>query len=145
MRKNIILLAAGAVLLSSSVAFALTATDAFQATVTISSNCIIVADDLNFGTLGVITGTETATSNVAVTCSNGTAYDLSFSGVVGGVTDSGLMVNGGEDVAYNVALSSAGNIGTGSVINSSIMGSLPVQSTPTAGVYTVADSLTVIY
>ena len=145
MRKNIILLAAGAVLLSSSVAFALTATDAFQATVTISSNCIIVADDLNFGTLGVITGTETATSNVAVTCSNGTAYDLSFSGVVGGLTDSGLMVNGGEDVAYNVALSSPGNIGTGSVINSSILGSLPVQSTPTAGVYTVADSLTVIY
>lgn len=145
MRKNIILMAAGAVLLSSSAAFALTATDAFQATVTITSNCIIVANDLNFGTLGVIAGTETATSNVAVTCTNGTAYNLSFSGLVGGVTDSGLMVNGGEDVAYNVALSSAGGIGTGSVVNSSILGSLPVQSTPTPGVYTVADSLSVIY
>ena len=64
MRKNIILLAAGAVLLSSSVAFALTATDAFQATVTISSNCIIVADDLNFGTLGVITGIQTSLLHV---------------------------------------------------------------------------------
>ncbi len=142
MHKTIILLAAGAVLLSSSAAFAFTATDQFQATVTITSSCLIDASDLDFGSLGVITGTETATADVVVTCTAGTAYDLSFSSNVGDVTDTGLMIGGSEDVAYNVSLSSSS--GTGSGV-SSILGSLPAQSTPSAGVYSVADSLTVIY
>lgn len=142
MHKNIMLLAAGAVLLSSSAASAFTVVDQFQATVTITSSCLIDAGDLDFGELGVIAGGEDATSSVAVTCTAGTAYNLSFSSTAGDVTDSGLMIKGAEDVAYNVALSSSGGIGTGV---STILGSLPAQSTPSAGVYSVADSLTVIY
>jgi spore coat protein U-like protein len=33
---------------------------------------------MNFGTLSTVVGTETATSNVTVRCSAGTAYQVSF-------------------------------------------------------------------
>lgn len=133
MRKNIILLAAGAVLVSSTAALALQASDPFQARVTIQAACLVAAGDLDFGTVGPIVGTETASAAVNVNCSVGTPFTLSFASVGSSTSYSSTMVNGAEDVAYSAALS--GSSGSG-VAAFTIGGTLPVQVTPTPGLYT---------
>ncbi len=133
MRKNIILLAAGAVLASSTAAFALQASDPFQARVTIQAACLVAVGDLDFGTVGPIVGTETATAVGSVNCSVGTPFSLSFAAVGSTTSYSSTMVNGAEDVAYNATLPVASGV---SVVPITIVGTLPAQVTPTPGLYT---------
>ncbi|MBC8036398.1 MAG: spore coat protein U domain-containing protein [Rhizobiales bacterium] len=143
MRKYLIPLAASAALLSASHAYAAQTSANFQARVNIQTACIVTASNLDFGNVGVIVGTETATSNVAVNCSAGTPFTMSFAAVGPAVTAyTSTMVNGAEDVAYSAALSGGG--GTGAV-NFTISGTLPSQVTPPAALYTENRVLYVNY
>jgi spore coat protein U-like protein len=142
MRKYLLPLSVAALAAASSSAFALQASDNFQARITIQTSCLVTAADLDFGNVGVIGGGETASANVDVNCSAGTAYTLSFDPVLSVTSFNDTMVNGAEDVAYSAAISAGGGTGPASY---TINGVLPAQSTPTPGIYTDNHTIYVNY
>ena len=140
MRKYLLPIAACAAMLGSAAAFAAQTSDTFQTRIAIQTSCAITVGDVDFGNVGVINGTETASGAVNVNCSAGTGWTASFDNLTAVTTLSGaLMTNvNGQDVAYNAVLTSAGGSGPASF---AINASLPAQVTPTAGV-TYTDNRT---
>lgn len=133
MRKILLPLSIAAFAAASSPAFAVTTSDNFQTRINILTSCAVVANDVDFGSVGVIAGGESASGTVAVNCSAGTAYTLSFDAGGTSFNYSGTMTNGVDTVAYNAALSGNGGVGPG---NFTINAVLPAQVTPAAGLYT---------
>jgi spore coat protein U-like protein len=136
MRKYLLPLATVLAVAGASSAFAAQTSANFQARVTIQTSCVVTAGALDFGNVGVITGSETATSTVSVNCSAGTPYTLSFNNATTGITSySSAMTNGStaETVAYSASLSGAGGTGPGSF---TITGQLASQTTPSPRQYT---------
>ena len=140
MRKYLLPITAVAAMLGSTAAFAVQTSDTFQTRIAIQTSCAITVGDVDFGNVGVINGTETASGAVNVNCSAGTGWTASFDNLTAVTTLSGaLMTNvNGQDVAYNAVLTSAGGSGPASF---AINASLPAQVTPTAGV-TYTDNRT---
>ena len=140
MHKYLIPLAATAAFVGASSVFAAQTNDSFQSRITIQTSCLVTASEVDFGNVGVINGTETASGAVNVNCSAGTGWTASFDNLTAVTTLSGaLMTNvNGQDVAYNAVLTSAGGSGPASF---AINASLPAQVTPTAGV-TYTDNRT---
>ena len=139
MRKYLLPIAACAAMLGSAAAFAAQTSDTFQTRIAIQTSCAILVGDVDFGNVGVINGTETASGTVNVNCSAGTAWNASFTAVGVVTTLSSLMTNvNTEDVAYSAALTLGGGSGPA---NFAINASLPAQVTPTAGV-TYTDNRT---
>lgn len=68
-----------------------------------------------------------------VTCSQGTPFSLSFSGIASVTSYNGVMVSGANSVAYSAALTSAGGTGSATI---PLIGVLLPQSTPAFGIYT---------
>ena len=119
-------------LLSSHCLLAATQTTSLTSKVTIVQTCAITASTMNFGNLATIVGTETATSNVKVTCSVGTPYSVSFRS--GAVLTSGIatLVGPGPNILAQVTLVTSAGIGS----NVHIMnGVLQAKAYPTPGVY----------
>jgi spore coat protein U-like protein len=136
MHKYLVPLAAAAVMVGASSAFAAQTSANFQARVTIQTSCVVTASALDFGNVGVINGSESTTSSVGVNCSAGTPYTLSFDPVTDQVsTYNSAMTNStnGEDVAYSASISGVGGTGPGSF---TITGTLPAQTTPSPAQYT---------
>jgi len=133
MRKYLLPAAALAVVAGSSVAFAAQTSDTFQTRISIQTSCAITAGDVDFGNVGVINGTETASGTVDVNCSAGTPWTVSFDSLVSQTSLTGaLMTNiNGEDVAYNAVLTQTGGTGPASF---SVNANLPSQVTPSPGV-----------
>lgn len=139
MRKYLLPVAAAVAALSSAAAFAAQTSDTFQTRIAIQTSCSILVGDVDFGNVGVINGTETASGTVDVNCSAGTGWTVSFDSVLPQTTLSSTMTNvNGEDVAYNASLTSGGGSGPASF---AINASLPAQVTPTPGV-TYTDNRT---
>ena len=137
MRKYLLPLAACAAVLGSATAFAAQTSDTFQTRIAIQTSCAITAGDVDFGNVGVIAGTETASGAVTVNCSAGTNWNVSFDSLVSQTSLSSIMTNvNGEDVAYNASLTQTSGSGPASF---AINANLPAQVTPTAGV-TYADN-----
>ena len=111
----------------------------FETRVSIQTSCAVSATDLDFGTVGVITGTQTAASTVTVTCSAGTPFTLSFTPLGIATSFAGQMANGANLINYNAVLLGS-NAGVGSATRT-ILGSLPLQPAPATGSY--ADSRTI--
>jgi spore coat protein U-like protein len=133
MRKYVLPLSVLALAAASSGAYALQASDAFQSRITIQTSCVVTALDLNFGNVGVINGGETASANVNVNCSAGTAYTLSFDSLNPVTSFNSAMVNGASSVAYSASISGGGGTGPATYV---ISGVLPAQTTPAPGIYT---------
>ena len=131
--------ALGAILWLAAPAWAAQLSSGFNARVVIQTSCSVAATDLDFGIVGVITGSQTALAAVTVTCSAGTPFALSFSpsGIV--TSFAGQMANGANLIAYNAVLLGA-NAGIGSATRT-ILGSLPPQPPPATGSY--VDSRTI--
>lgn len=106
----------------------------FQARVAIITACNVSASNLNFGNVGIITGGQTATATVNVTCSAGTPYALSFNSASTVTAYTGQMSNSGNHVTYTATLVGP-NAGVGSATHT-ILGSIPMQPTPPAAIYT---------
>ncbi len=140
MRKYLLPIAAAAAMLGSAAAFAAQTSDTFQTRIAIQTSCSVLVGDVDFGNVGVINGTETASGTVDVNCSAGTAWTASFDILLAQTTLTGaLMTNvNGQDVAYNATMTSGGGTGPASF---AINASLPAQVTPTAGV-TYTDNRT---
>ena len=132
MRKYLLPAVVCAAVFASPVAFAAQTSDTFQTRITIQTSCAVTAADVDFGNVGVINGSETASGAVVVNCSAGTVWNASFAALSSVTTLASTMTNANlEDVDYNATLTQSG--GTGPA-NFSINATLPTQVTPTAGV-----------
>lgn len=104
MKKTLTAAAIGTTLLCAPLSsLAATETGTFQVLLNLTASCTIdEATDLDFGSqteAAVNTGGITSTSNIGVTCSTGTAYDIGLSGTNG----SRNMTSGnGSSVAYEL-------------------------------------------
>ncbi|MFO1185550.1 MAG: spore coat U domain-containing protein [Bauldia sp.] len=159
------LCSAAAVLGCNAVAdAATTAPVTFDVTLTIVDECTTVAPStLVFGNVGVIVGTETATTTVAVHCTTGTGYNIGLDGGLNGDTTTRVMVGpqpaASSSVSYklfqdNTYSTNWGNAvgsdtksgtGNGAVQNHTVYGKLIVQNSPVAGDYLDTITLVVTY
>ena len=131
------------IVLGTSSSQAATSVGNFRTHVRLNATCTVNATNLDFGTLpGLILGTETATSNVSVTCTKNAAYSLALSAgtVMIGVTTPA------DRVRYTAAFTTA-TTGTGNGVAQSftISGALRVQATPSAQDYTATRRVNVTY
>ncbi len=143
MRKYLLPIVAFAAVVGANQAQAATATANFNAHVKIVAACTTSATALDFGTLpGLILGTETATSNLTVTCTKGAAYTLALSagsGSMSGVTTPA------DKVTYTASLASTSGTGNGLAQTVVINGALSAQATPSAQDYSETRTVTVTY
>lgn len=165
MRKSL-LACSGLLALSSllaSPAGSQTATTQFNVQITITAECLInSASDLNFGSSGVIDAAVAATSELAVQCTNGTAYNIGLNAGIGaGATVAERLMTGpnSETVTYSLYTDAAhadvwGNTvgtdtvaatGTGVEQTYDVFGQVLPQETPTPGTYNDTITVTVTY
>ena len=145
MRNIVLPLAFGALAVGAVSANAGQVSDSFETRITVQAACTVAAGDIDFGSVGVISGTETASSTLSVTCTNTTPYTLSFNSASAVTSYSGAMIFGSEDVAYNAALSGTGASGNGAAQTYTINASLPAQSTPSPATYSDTQTVYVNY
>src|SRR3989442_3786112 len=50
----------------------------FNFHINIQTSCLVTAENIDFGNVGLITGSETTSAAVRVVCSLGTPYQISF-------------------------------------------------------------------
>lgn len=133
----------------------------FTASATLTKQCNVNAGDMDFGTApGLLTGNIDNQTSLQIQCTNGTAYQVGL--------DDGLHASGGSrymigpgaaliryalyrdsarSLPWGTTLGSntvAGN-GSGNVQPSTAYGRVPVQVTPTAGLYTDTVTVTVTF
>src|SRR4029077_15761462 len=85
MRKYLLLTSPLAVVAGATSAIAAQTSANFQTRINIQTACTVTATSVDFGNVGVIQGTGSAAGPVAVNCSNGTPYTLSFNATTNGV------------------------------------------------------------
>jgi spore coat protein U-like protein len=163
MRKNLaITLAAGLAALSTS-AFAATVTSTFQAKVVIQGQCqAATAGTLDFGTTGILGTIIDVTSTVLVTCTNTTPYNVGFDQGLNGSSVTARKMKGGpsnELISYSIYSDAARTTNWGNTVGTDTVaatgnglaqtftayGRVPVQTTPTPGIYTDTITVTVSY
>ncbi|AYD62699.1 spore coat U domain-containing protein [Achromobacter sp. B7] len=136
----------------------------FNVTLTITANCVIAANNLAFGTHGVLNTAITGNTTLNVTCSNTTPYTVGLSSGTGtgssGTTrfmqgtgsntatvayqlyqpNSPTVVWGDAQVADRV-----GGVGNGSAQALVVNGTVPVQTTPAPDTYSSTVTATVYF
>lgn len=96
-----------ALLMASSSAFAATASDNFQVTLTIQGACSIIANDLDFGVNdGAIAANIDATSTLVANCTNGTPYSIGLNNGIGAGATASVrkMTNSADSSTVNYSL-----------------------------------------
>ena len=134
--------------------------DSFQIVADVAAFCEVSATDLDFGTVGLLTGPVDASGSIQVRCTRDTTYQISLSGGQANATspDQRRMRNGAYSVRYGIYRDSArtlgwgdqpGNtvsgVGTGNVQVYTTHGRVFAQPTPPAGTYTDTIVVTVDY
>ena len=133
------------------------ATFAVQATV--APNCRVTAQNINFGTHGVLDSAKDAMGGVGVTCTPGIAYTVGLNnGLTGTSASARRMTLGSRFVNYGLYKDAArtqpwGNSGSqqmtgsgaGAAQNLPVYGRISPQSTPPAGTYSDTVVVTVTY
>lgn len=154
-----VLLAAGLVVNTAQAQT--TVTDNMPVTITIQNACDIstAPTTLDFGTQGVLNTNFDSTSTITVTCTTDAAYDIGLGGGGSGDINARVMVNGAEDVGYQlywetgrttvwgdtVGTDTFASTGTGTAQAFTVYGRVPTQATPPAGVYNDSVLVTVTY
>lgn len=139
-------------------------TSTFDVTLKIIADCTIAASPLDFGqSQGVLATAITANSNLSVTCSNSTPYNIGLSAGTGtgssGTTRymSGTGANAGT-VQYNLlqatggaqwgntqGTDTVGGTGTGNAQTLVVHGAIPAQGTPAPDNYKSTVTATVYF
>jgi spore coat protein U-like protein len=137
------------------------ATATFTVNATVAANCLVVVQNIDFGTKGVLSVDSDATGGVSVTCTPGTTYTVSLNG---GTTNSPpaarKMSKGAETVTYGLYKDAArsqpwgdattpgstvAGSGNGAVQALTVYGRVPPQTTPSPGTYTDTVVVTLTY
>ncbi|HXW10078.1 MAG TPA: spore coat U domain-containing protein [Steroidobacteraceae bacterium] len=109
MRANVLVpVVAGALLITAADAGAATATTTFNVSAQVAANCLVSADDIDFGSYDG-TAALTADGAVKVRCSNGLPFTIALSAGGGSFTQR-LLTDGTNDLEYN--LYTAASFGT---------------------------------
>lgn len=134
----------------------------FTASATVVNNCLINANNLSFGTAGLLRSNITATTSISVTCTNNDAYRIALNGGGSGNVSARTMSlqGGGGTVSYQLYLDAAHGIpwgdgtagtsmytaaGTGNAQAATIYGLVPAQTTPPPGNYSDTITATVMF
>lgn len=136
-----------------------TATSPFTVRANVASNCLVTAQNINFGSHGVLDADIDGVGELAVTCSPRTNYSVALSnGLNGTGPENRRMVLGAQSVTYGLYRdaarsqpwgTSAGQMfsgtGTGAVQNVPVYGRVSPQPSPAPGIYTDTVIVTVTY
>ncbi len=105
----------------------------FTARARLQGVCNVTATDMDFGSFATITGTETATSNVVVTCTKGTSYTVSLrNGQASAARNMTLRDAVGNTIRGTLTLGTTSGTTTATHV---IVGRLNAQAFPPFGVY----------
>ena len=124
-------------------------------------SCSVIANNLNFGTLGLLTGNSDASSTLSVTCTSGASYQVGLNGGLAGAVDPTLrkMTSGGNQLTYGLyqdasratawgetlGTNTVAGTGTGAAQSLTVYGRVPAQTTPAVGAYSDTIIVTVSY
>ncbi|HEX5508840.1 MAG TPA: spore coat protein U domain-containing protein [Pseudolabrys sp.] len=133
----------------------------FTVSATYLPTCAISAANLNFGTAGVLASNVDGSSNLTVTCSATTGYNIGLSAGAGAgatvasrkMTSAGATINyslyttGGRTTVWGNTVGADTVSGTGSGLGQplTVFGRVPPQTTPAPGTYTDTIVATVTY
>jgi spore coat protein U-like protein len=149
-----------AVMATGSPAFAASTTGSLVVTATVLASCTVVGSTIAFGNYS--SAQIDQTGNIAVLCTNGTAYTIGLDAGAGtGATTSNRKLTGSLGGTLNYALfrdsgrtnnwgTTAGTdtqagTGTGLTQNLTVYGRIASGQTPLAGVYTDTVTVTLTY
>ncbi len=137
-----------------------TATTTFNVTATVPATCTVAANNLNFGTVGLLTANTDASTTLSPVCTSGTAYNvgldkgLSGSSVttrqmraVSALVNYSLFSNSGRTRNWGntVCTDTVSGTGTGSAQSLTVYGRIPPQTTPAPATYTDTIVVTLTY
>lgn len=134
-------------------------TPTFSVNASVDRTCTVTAQDLDFGRHGVLRTQTDASSQLTVSCTSGLPYTV---GLNGGSTNQAptarRMSGNGQFITYGLYRNSArslpwgdtagtmiGGTGTGVGQNLAVYGRVPVQTTPSPGLYSDTVAVTVTY
>lgn len=137
-----------------------TASTTFDVTADVSPNCSVTANNLNFGTLGILNAGADGATTVSPVCTNGTPYIIGLNGGLSSATDptQRKMSKAAEFILYGLyrdaartqpfgdtpGVNTVGGTGTGLPQSAPVYGRIPPQATPSSGLYndTIVVTLT---
>ncbi|WP_417675606.1 spore coat U domain-containing protein [Pseudodonghicola sp.] len=141
-----------------------TATATFGVQITIQADCQVTSTQtLDFGTQGVLTAAVNGTTDLEVTCTNGTGYSIGLNEgqSTGGSTTTRKMQASasGPYVDYTLFSDASRTVNWGNTPGSDVVtgtgdgtgqtytvyGQVPIQTTPAAGTYTDTITVTVTF
>jgi spore coat protein U-like protein len=154
---------AGSALAASPGLFAASKTATIQVTLTIQNDCTIAANPLDFGSTGVLAGNLDQATNLSVTCTTGTPYNIALD--AGTTPNSVISARTLENAAltgvvqYNlyrdlsrtqlwgqtVGSDTVSGIGNGNLQTIPVFGRVPAQPTPAADTYTSTVTATIMF
>ncbi|MCZ8182986.1 MAG: spore coat protein U domain-containing protein [Beijerinckiaceae bacterium] len=134
---------------------------AFAMSATVPAKCVVTSATMNFGNPTALTANIDASTNLGVACSTALPYQVQLNGGLSGATNPTLrrMTKGAEFVTYGLYRDAArtqpwgdtlgtntlSGTGTGNTVAVPVYGRVPVQTTPTPGIYTDTVVVTVNY
>jgi spore coat protein U-like protein len=146
---------------SCSASLAQSVNTTFTVNATIANNCLVAAQNINFGAIGVLNANVDANGQLSVTCTPNTSYTVSLNGgTTGSPPASRKMSKGSERVTYGLYKDAARSqvwgdsstpgstvpgTGTGLAQNLPVYGRVPPQPTPSPGLYSDTVIVTVTY
>jgi spore coat protein U-like protein len=137
-----------------------TATTTFNVTATVPTTCTVAANNLNFGTAGVLSANTDASTTLSPVCTNGTTYNVGLNqGVNGSSVTTRQMSSGSALINYSlysnsgrttnwgntVGTDTVSGTGIGSAQSLTVYGRIPPQTTPSPGTYSDTIVVTLTY
>jgi spore coat protein U-like protein len=149
-------------LASTSVLFAASVTNTMPVKIVIQNACNVTTTaptTLDFATQGPLVANVDQTATISVTCTTNAPYNVGLDGGGGNNINGRRMINGTNTVGYQLYQNSArstvwGNTpgtdtvpgsGSGAAQTLTVYGRVPPQTTPPAGTYNDAVTVTVSY
>lgn len=133
----------------------------FRMRATVPKKCVVTSANLNFGNPTALTANIDASTNIGVACSTALPYRIQLGRGLSGATNPTLrrMTKGAEFVTYGLYRDAArtqpwgwtlntntlSGTGTGNTVAVPVYGRVPVQTTPSPGVYNDTVVITVNY
>jgi spore coat protein U-like protein len=131
----------------------------FSVQTLVDRTCSVTAQNLNFGTQGLLKTQVDGSSQLSVTCTSGLPFSISLNGGLSNAAPAQRkMANGSNSITYGLFQDAArtqlwgslagllaSGTGTGLVQRLTVYGRVPAQPTPPAGTYSDTVVMTITY